>query len=112
MTNKDAMDMAKLKRAPGGGRKPTGPFKGKSSTLSTRITPETRAELERSARENERSLSQEVEFRLRAFTRQNKGPSHVRALLDALSLLVAVLEGRTGKSCLEDSFTAEAVRQA
>jgi TraY domain len=103
--------MPKLKRAPGGGAKPKGPFKGKKSTLTTRIMPETRAELVRSARENERSLSQEVEFRLRDFAEQSSTPKHHRALFDAISMLVAVLEGRTGKSCLEDTFTAEAVRQ-
>ena len=40
--------MAK-KRAPGAGRKPRGEFKGKSATLTTRITSETRAALDRAA---------------------------------------------------------------
>ena len=56
--------MSPRKRAPGAGAKPKGPFKGKSATLTTRITPETRVELERSAQELGRSLSQEVELRL------------------------------------------------
>jgi hypothetical protein len=32
-------------RAPGGGRKPRGPFSGKTETFTARITPETRHEL-------------------------------------------------------------------
>ena len=40
----------KKKRAPGGGRKPAGDIHGKSSTLSTRITAETRQALETEAR--------------------------------------------------------------
>jgi predicted HicB family RNase H-like nuclease len=52
------------KRAPGGGRKPQGEFKGKASMLCTRITPETRMALEMAAKESGRSLSQEVEIRL------------------------------------------------
>src|SRR5262245_47348861 len=52
------------KRAPGGGRKPQGEIKGKSATFATRITPETRAALDRSAKRNGRSLSQEVEILL------------------------------------------------
>ena len=103
--------MPKRKRAPGGGTKPRGPFKGKSATLTTRITPETRAELERSAKEQGRSLSQEVEARLRDFANQNR-PRHIRAFADAISILVTDIESRTGMSCLDDPFTADAVRQA
>jgi hypothetical protein len=104
--------MSRRKRAPGAGAKPKGPFKGKSATLTTRITPETRGELEHSAQERGRSLSQEVEFRLRDFARQNQGPPHIRSLAQAAALLVAAIERRTGKRCVDDAFTAEAVRQA
>jgi hypothetical protein len=104
--------MSRPKRAPGAGAKPKGPFRGKSATLTTRITPETRAELERSAQEQGRSLSQEVEARLRYFAKQNQGPPHIRSLAQAAALLVAAIERRTGKRCVDDAFTAEAVRQA
>jgi hypothetical protein len=104
--------MPRRRRAPGAGAKPKGPFKGKSSTLTTRITPATRAELERSAQERECSLSQEVEFRLRDFAKQNQAPPHIRSLSNAVALLVAAIERRTGKRCLDDAFTSEAVRQA
>jgi hypothetical protein len=64
----------KRKRAPGGGRKPKGPIKGKSAALSTRITPELRQLLDDAAEEAGRSLSQEVELRLRA----SFGPAPLR----------------------------------
>jgi hypothetical protein len=43
------------KRAPGAGRKPRGEFRGKTATLTTRITPKTRAALERASRNSGRS---------------------------------------------------------
>jgi hypothetical protein len=65
-TNKVTKMAARRKRAPGAGRKPKGEFTGKSATITTRIRPDTRDALEKVARANRRSLSQEVEFRLRA----------------------------------------------
>ena len=53
------------KRAPGAGRKPQGEYKGKTATLTTRIEPDTRTALEKAAKETGRSLSQEIENRLR-----------------------------------------------
>jgi hypothetical protein len=52
--------MAK-KRAPGGGRKPSGPITGKVSTFSTRITAETRAALDAEAEVRGLSVSQVAE---------------------------------------------------
>jgi hypothetical protein len=49
------------KRRPGGGRKPSGSFAGKAETFSTRITPETRAALEREASATGQSISQVAE---------------------------------------------------
>jgi hypothetical protein len=57
--------MVKRKRAPGGGRKPKGPISGKSAWLSTRISNDTRQRLDQAAKQNDRSLSQEIELRLR-----------------------------------------------
>ncbi len=57
--------MKKRKRAPGGGRKPQGPYHGKTAVLSTRITQALRTALEKSAQQSGLSLSQEVEARLR-----------------------------------------------
>jgi TraY domain-containing protein len=53
------------KRAPGGGRKPQGEFSNKRALLATRVTLETRKSLDAAARKSGRSLSQEVEYRLR-----------------------------------------------
>lgn len=103
--------MAKGKRRTGGGAKPKGPFKGKSATLTTRITPETRAELERVAAETDRSLSQEAEYRIRSFADQSRKPPHIRSLAEAVSLIVARVEQRTCRRWLDDPFTAELVRQ-
>jgi len=103
------------KRAPGAGRKPRGEFKGKTMTLTTRITPETRAALERAAKKSSRSLSQEVEHRLNASIRKdyahNRHP-HIRALAEAIAMLTFWLEGRTQKHWNDDPFTAEALRRA
>src|SRR5262249_20428406 len=46
------------------GRKPRGPYEGKRETITTRITPSTRQKLEQAAEPTDRSLSQEIEFRL------------------------------------------------
>ena len=50
------------KRVPGGGRKPMGPYSGKGSMLTTRLTGETRRALEDGAVEKGVSISQYVEF--------------------------------------------------
>jgi hypothetical protein len=47
------------------GRKPKGEYSGKSLVFSTRISPELRGALEKAAKLSGRSLSQEVEHRLR-----------------------------------------------
>ena len=114
MTNKPR------KRAPGGGRKPTGPFANKLSTLSTRITQETRDRLEQATarRRAEQgatpwSLSQEIELRLRESLKLPEelrkaekawGPEHIKALAQLVSRLVRSVEGTVGA----DSFAKEA----
>ena len=47
------------------GRKPKGEYSGKSAVFSTRIRPDTRDALWQAAKASGRTLSQEVEFRLR-----------------------------------------------
>jgi hypothetical protein len=99
------------KRAPGGGRKPKGPFKAKSANFSTRITPETRAELERLAKAKGHSLSQEVEHLLReAIISARDTPPHIKSLERAIVLLAKDIERRTGRPWNEDPFTAETLR--
>jgi hypothetical protein len=103
----------KRKRAPGAGRKPKGEFVGKSATITTRIQPSTRDALEQAARANGRSLSQEVEFRLRAgLKKRTEAQRRNEALACAITLMVEEIEKGTGRSWLEDPFTGLAVRYA
>jgi hypothetical protein len=107
--------MAK-KRAPGAGRKPRGEFQGKTAVLTTRITPETRAALERAASKGKkRSLSQEVEYGLRMYLlwlqRDRERVKHIRALGEAVMLVAQYIERATGQHWNEDAFTGEALRQ-
>ncbi len=53
------------KRAAGAGRKPKGEYRGKSAVFSTRITPDLRRDLEKASKKSGRSLSQEIERRLK-----------------------------------------------
>jgi len=99
------------KRAPGAGRKPSGEFKGKSATLTTRITPETRAAMERAAQKSGRSLSQEVEHRLNdSVLNERDRRSDVRALAEAIAIITEKVELATGKQWLQDAFTGDALR--
>jgi hypothetical protein len=99
------------KRAPGAGRKPRGPFEGKTATLTTRITPETRAALERAAKKSGLSLSQEVERRLDdSVKRERNRPPDVLALAEAIAQVAEKIQEATGKQWREDAFTGEALR--
>jgi hypothetical protein len=69
------------KRAAGAGRKPKGPIKGKSAAISTRVTVELRRQLDDAASQSGRSLSQEIEVRLRhSLAETREQDSYVRAL--------------------------------
>jgi hypothetical protein len=100
-------------RAPGAGRKPRGEFRGKSETLATRVMPSTRAALDRAARKNKRSLSQEVEYRLRLsmFDARKNYAKHIRALGEAVMLVAQFVERASEKRWNEDAFTGEALRR-
>ena len=106
------------KRAPGGGRKPMGEFRGKTETLTTRITAAVRSGLEREAARNGRSLSQEVETRLEASLQAPQklldewGSPHVWLLARLVSNVTQGIERETQKRWHEDQFTADNVRSA
>ena len=78
-----------------GGRPPRGPISGKSSTLATRITPETRRALDEEAVRTGRSVSQVVEIWLdeakkgRAEYLQRMGGSAARAAVFEKLLAIA-----------------------
>jgi hypothetical protein len=103
------------KRAPGAGRKARGEFQGNSAVLTTRITPETRALLERAAAKSNRSLSQVVQHGLRAYLAMlKKNPDrgdHIRALGHAVMLVAQYIERATGQPWNENAFTGEALCQ-
>jgi hypothetical protein len=111
-SNKEITVMAR-KRAPGGGRKPQGPFRGKAAALTTRITNELRHALDREAEKYDRSLSQEVERRLRDSIQKDLSRDqqpHIRALGEAFMLMVQNVERRTGQRWFDDAFAAESIR--
>jgi hypothetical protein len=97
------------KRGPGGGRKPRGEFKGKTAMLTTRITPETRGWLESAAQKSGRSLSQEVEYRLRqSLTKNRDRRKDVLALGEAIAMLLQCVERATKAHWRDDAFTCRA----
>jgi hypothetical protein len=101
------------KRAEGGGRKPRGEFRGKSAALSTRITEATREALDRAAAASGRSLSQEIELRLRhSIAPDEERGTHIKAAGELTKLAAEEIERVTGAHWLTDRFTADAVRHA
>jgi len=104
--------MAGGKRARAG-RKPGGEFR---AMITTRITPEVRAGLEREARRSGHKLSREIELRLKQSlqSRDTAGlqreREHNRALGATAGKLAGQIESLTGKNWREDRFTYEALR--
>lgn len=99
------------KRGAGGGRKPRGEFAGKTATLTTRITPATREALERAAQKSGRSLSQEAEHRLDQSLLINRDRRRdVRALGEAIAMLLQCVERATEARWADDAFTCRALQ--
>jgi hypothetical protein len=108
----------KPKRAPGAGRKPQGEFTGKTATFTSRITPELRLALEQEAAQNRRSLSQEVERRLRDSLEMPKriqqdwyGPQNW-ALAKIVVELADTVEAVTDEKWLKSAFAFQALKTA
>jgi len=98
------------RRAPGAGRPPRGEYAGKSATITTRIRSDTRSALEGAARANRRSLSQEIERRLReSLSSTERQVGHIRAIRELAKIAAERIEEVTGAGWLTDAFTAEAV---
>ena len=99
------------KRAPGGGRKPQGDFRGSSEVLTARVRPELRGALMRLAEKHRRSLSQEMQSALDFWVGRYVRPKpHIGALTHAVALLVDGIEQKTGRRWTTDAFTGAAVR--
>ncbi len=111
------------------GPKPRGPFVGKRTTFTTRITDNTRLLLNASAQEADRSLSQEVEFRLVQSFQKEKADSAVRnailqgvydsfgnyetfTLMQFAAQAIRAVEHITGKSWRSDPETYHHITDA
>ncbi len=111
-----------IKRTGKRGVRPRGPYADKRKTLTTRITNKTRENLDAAAKATDRSLSQEIEFRLERSFLQDDADNRVREttleviydsfggektfrVMGLLASMVQVVEQRTGKSYFEDPDT-------
>lgn len=93
------------------GRPKLPPEKKRLSSTGFRPTPEVRAKLEAAARENNRSLSSEIESRLERSLGQEEdlyqsfGGKHVYAMARMLAAAVMAAESQMGKRWQEDEET-------
>jgi hypothetical protein len=79
----------KRKRAPGGGRKPSGPFKHSAAQLTVRMPDDMRARLNAAAQKKGWSLSQELLWRLRVSFEKENYADHRDPATRALCFLIA-----------------------
>ena len=86
-----------IKRTGKRGPRPRGPYADKRKTLTTRITNKTRESLDAAAKATDRSLSQEIEFRLERSFLQDEGDERVRE-----ATLEGIYDSFGGKSPFED----------
>ena len=111
-----------IKRTGKRGVRPRGPYADKRKTLTTRITNKTRENLDAAAKATDRSLSQEIEFRLERSFLQDEADARVReATLDGIwdsfggikifrimrlmASMIQAVEHTTGKTWLKDHKT-------
>jgi len=95
----------------GKGPRPKGEYAGKSSVFSTRIRPDLRKSLEKAAKSSGRSLSKEVEHRLRrSFVEDDKivdafGDRRTYRLMRMMSDAIQLSQkGENGENWLDDPF--------
>ena len=89
ITNKEVTKLSpKRKRAPGGGRQPSGAFSKLTSPLSVRMPAEMREELEVAAKESGKSLGQELLRRLQDSFNRDRDKARDPAM-QALCFLIA-----------------------
>ena len=83
-------------------------------TTSTRITPELRAKIDAAAEQSERSLAQEIEFRLEQSFAVDEafGGRQLHALFGLFGNAAVLIEQQTGKAVFEHWDTWVAVRAA
>ncbi len=92
------------------GPKPRGPFADKRKTLTTRITERTRRRIEEAAEQTDRSLSQEIEFRLeRSLSDEDLrhaefGSEAIYQFMKTLVRVVNIVELKTGSKISDDPY--------
>ena len=97
------------------GPKSRGPYEYQRQTLTTRVTDGMRTKIDDAAARNDRSLSQEVEFRLEQsfrdelFMEAAYGDRHLREVFRTVALGVEALERQTGKKWADDRETFDQV---
>ena len=79
---------AKKRRGP----PPKGDYAGKAKTINTRVTPDLRGWLEKAAKQSRRSLSQEIETRLRRTFREEEDLAKQFGSADAARVLAAIAQ--------------------
>ena len=102
------------------GRKPQGPYADKSSVLTTRITTELREKLDRARKQHPefRSLSQEVEHRLRRSFNEDEpikelfGSKEAYAIARLVTFILDAVEGQTQRHWAENAFTVQTAGHA
>ena len=101
------------------GRPPRGEHRDVRERVSVRMTTELKGRLEAEARKSDRSLTQEVESRLRdsfekddRVTREFAGDRETLGLLRLIGQAVRVLQAETGQTWIKDRYTFDQVRRA
>jgi hypothetical protein len=81
-------EVGKKRRGPA----PKGDYAGKAKTINTRVTPDLRAWLERAAKQSRRSLSQEIETRLRRTFREEEDLARQFGSAEAARVFAAIAQ--------------------
>jgi hypothetical protein len=103
----------KRKRAPGGGRKPRGPFKENRARLSLRVTHDIHRALVARAKESRQSLSQAVQICLQeSLSRFYHPRPDIMALIDMIARVIEDVERTTGARWIQNAYTTAAIRAA
>jgi HicB family len=103
----------KRKRAPGGGRKPQGPFKENRARLSLRVTPDIHRALVAMAEKSGHSVTQVVQFHLQqSLSRYYDPRPDTLALTDMIARAIQDVERTTDAKWTQNAFTTAAIRAA
>jgi hypothetical protein len=103
----------KQKRAPGGGRKPRGPFKENRARLSLRVTPDIRRALVAWAKARKLSLSQAAQSHLqKSLSRFFHPRPDIIVLTEMIARVIQDVERTTEAEWGQSAYTTAAIRGA